>query len=223
MLPLLTMLALGASKPTPVLVELFTSEGCSSCPTADKALAWLEATQPVEGVEVIALSLHVDYWNQLGWADPYSSPRFTARQEAYGKEMYTPQMVVDGDAAFVGSQQRALEVLADRKGATRIDVTVCAVVKDGVVEVTAKSASSAVPLWVAIAESGLAHLVPRGENSGRTLSHTAVVRELQRVKADGTVRIPLDKAWKRDALKVVAFLQQAGPGKVLGVATAPLR
>src|SRR3954462_10943581 len=107
MLAWITVMALGAA-PTPVLIELYTSEGCSSCPRADEALQWLEAKQPVEGVEGIALSLHVDYWNQLGWADPFSNPAFSARQAAYGKDAYTPQMIIDGDAAFVGSKEAAV-------------------------------------------------------------------------------------------------------------------
>ncbi len=221
MLTLLTLLLAGAPKPTPVLVELFTSEGCSSCPAADQALQWLDSAQPVEGVEVIVLSLHVDYWNQLGWADPFSSPRFTARQEAYGKEMYTPQMIIDGDAAFVGNKRRALEVLAGRKGTARADVSVSAKVKGSHVEVIAKS-DAAAPMWVAIAESGLSHEVLRGENRGLTLSHTAVVRQLVRVGADGTVNVPLEPGWKVDRLKVVAFVQEPGPGKVLGVASTKL-
>ena len=220
MLTLLTMIALGA-KPTPVLVELFTSEGCSSCPSADAALQWLDATQPVEGVEVVALSLHVDYWNQLGWADPFSSARYTARQQAYGKDTYTPQMIIDGDAAFVGSKSRAVEVLAERKGEQRAEVTLAAKLKGSFIEVSAKS-DSASPLWVAVAESGLSHPVTRGENSGKTLSHTAVVRQLLKVGANGTVSIPIDAGWKVDALKVVAFVQQPGPGKVLGVAWTKL-
>lgn len=217
MLTLMTLLALGAAKPTPVLVELFTSEGCSSCPAADRTLQWLDETQPVEGVEVIVLSLHVDYWNQLGWADPFSSPRFSARQEAYGKEMYTPQMIIDGDAAFVGNKQRALQVLEERRGGARAQVTLWAKLKGTSVEVAVKTDATA-PLWVAIAESGLSHEISRGENRGQTLSHTAVVRQLVRVGADGKVSLALEKGWKVDQLKVVAFVQEPGPGKVLGVA-----
>lgn len=216
MLALIALLAL-AAKPTPVLVELFTSEGCSSCPPADQTLQWLSATQPVEGVEIIALSLHVDYWNQLGWADPFSSPLFTARQQAYGKETYTPQMIVDGDAAFVGSKSRALEALSARRGALRAQIALTAKVNRDRVEISAHTDSSE-PLWIAIAEDGLSRVVARGENRGRTLNHTAVVRRLLRVGSDGTASVRLEPDWKLDQMKVVAFVQQPGPGKILGAA-----
>ncbi len=216
MLTLLTIIALGG-KPTPVLVELFTSEGCSSCPAADQTLQWLEAAQPVAGIEVVVLSLHVDYWNSLGWADPFSSPQFTARQEAYGKQMYTPQMVVEGEAAFVGNKQRALEVLSQQRGAPRAQVTLSAKLKDSRIEVSAAT-DAPDPLWVALAESGLTHPVLRGENRGQSLSHTAVVRQLVRVGPDGKVSLRLEPGWKLDQLKVVAFVQQAPQGKVLGLA-----
>src|SRR5579862_6113558 len=100
--------ASAADRPVPVIVELFTSEGCSSCPAADRLLARLEQMQPIAGAQVIAVEEHVDYWNQLGWTDPFSSPQYRARQNDYGKafrvsDIYTPQMIVNGQSAFVGS------------------------------------------------------------------------------------------------------------------------
>ena len=115
-----------------VVVELFTSEGCSSCPPADQLLAKLEAEQPIKNVEIIALEEHVDYWNDGGWMDPFSSDSATIRQYAYASAIgngnaYTPQMVVDGQSEFVGSRERqardAIEQAASRQ---KIDVSVTA-------------------------------------------------------------------------------------------------
>src|SRR5882724_10951247 len=113
---------------TPVLVELFTSEGCSSCPPADLLLSRLQQSQPIAGVEVITLSEHVDYWNQLGWTDPFSSASLTERQRQYtavlrGDGVYTPQMIVDGKIGFVGSdRQKALPAIAEAAKAPRTGI-----------------------------------------------------------------------------------------------------
>jgi hypothetical protein len=119
-----------ASYPLPVIVELFTSEGCSSCPPADEVLARLERTQPVEGAEIIALGEHVDYWNYIGWSDPFSSPAFSERQGAYAKAfgrdgVYTPQVVVDGSAEFVRSNwNRAVAAIAQAARAPKANVQI---------------------------------------------------------------------------------------------------
>src|SRR5215472_8372575 len=167
-----------SASPAPVLVELFTSEGCSSCPPADALLMRLQREQPVEGVQVIALSEHVDYWNQLGWTDPFSSGGFSERQRRYAEEFqgegpYTPQMVVDGKTAFVGSDsRRALQVIsaAAKAPKARIDLR-CA---GDLLEIRADAASDDSDVLFAISENGLSSNVRRGENKGRTMEHDAV-------------------------------------------------
>ena len=225
----------------PVLVELFTSEGCSSCPPADELLIRLERAQPVQGVDIIAMSEHVDYWNDLGWRDPYSSTAFTERQEDYRRAFgapasYTPQMVIDGRAAFVGSlenEARAAIAVAgvepkallrlefhegEAAGTQRVDVHVADIPGGD---------AGALELWMAIAETNLVSNVSRGENARRRLRHTAVVRRLDLVEvlapvSGSTYRkaIPLTVSpdWDRGQLRVVVFLQHAVLRHVLGAA-----
>jgi hypothetical protein len=233
--------------PSPVLVELFTSEGCSSCPPADELLARLEQTQPVSGVEVIALSEHVDYWNRLGWTDPYSSAEFSARQNDYASafetdEVYTPQMIVDGRVQFVGSNlTRAREEIAtaarDSKAVVNVSVTsedaaaasiTLAVRVDSLPEASKGNSAQAL---LAITESGLRSNVATGENAGRLLTHSAVVRSLSRLGKIGLKKggafsaqpvVRIEKIWRRDNLKAVVFVQDQTSRRVLGAAALSL-
>jgi hypothetical protein len=234
----------GADVRVPVIVELFTSEGCSNCPPADRVLARLAADQPVPTAQVIVLSEHVDYWNRLGWRDPFSSEAFSARQTAYDRavfqsgQIYTPQMVVGGQLQLIGSDYRAA-IGAIRQVAAQpqpVSVTVAATAgASGLdVHVTAGTASGGgiergLEVVVAIAEDGLTREVRAGENRGRTLSHTGVVRTLTPVgqltarmpALDVTTTLPVKSDWNLARLRVVAFAQEAESRRVLGAAAAP--
>ena len=165
----------------PVLVELFTSEGCSSCPPADELLIRLDEEQFVPGALVIPLSEHVAYWNGT-WRDPFSDPGFTERQRTYhpllgSTALYTPEMVVDGQAQFVGSQRMLAEHAIARATTTPkavVDVSVRSAFAQGALQVelaisdtSALGNAAAVELWIAVAETGLETDVPRGENARR--------------------------------------------------------
>src|SRR5262245_5218232 len=236
-------------KRTPVIVELFTSEGCSSCPPADALLSRLANGQPVPGVEIIALGEHVDYWNHIGWQDPFSSSAFSKRQGEYARifgsgRVYTPQMVVDGQVEFVGSDaSRALAAIA---GAARASKASLEVVDASNLEgtpagaVTLELRATGVPaiskrdtleIFVGIAEGALESSVSRGENAGRKLKHDAVVRKLSiigRVSASQaepiTSRhtIALENHWRRGNLRVIIFLQERNSRRILGATAVSL-
>jgi hypothetical protein len=230
-----------AAKPV-VLVELFTSEGCSSCPPADKLLADLDQNQPIKGAQVIALSEHVDYWNRLGWKDPFSSADFSRRQSEYarvfgGKDIYTPQMVVDGQAEFVGSNLAAARE-AILKAALSPKANVALTIKSSspksvaiavrVENIPAISSGDTADVMLAITESGLSSNVSRGENSGRKLAHSAVTRKLIKIGSisgnsfTGERTIDLDSRWKRENMKAVAFAQERTSRRAIGAAAIKL-
>jgi hypothetical protein len=240
-LVLLLSAALGhAEGRTPVLVELFTSEGCSSCPQADEALESLARAQPIAGAEIVPLELHVDYWNTLGWTDPFSSPEATTRQEAYatagvapgyGGQLFTPQMVVDGTRSFVGDRALAIQAVTQALARPKRPLHAQLRAAPGGVDVELQVGAGeerGAGLWLVVTESGLSSRVTRGENKGRTLLHAPVTRTFERVAVvppggwTGTVRLPIAPAWRRDALRVVAFAQDIGTGRVVAVVTAPV-
>ncbi|HZW89900.1 MAG TPA: DUF1223 domain-containing protein [Myxococcaceae bacterium] len=223
--------ALAAAEPRPpVLVELFTSEGCSSCPPADAALAALARDPALRSAEVIPLELHVDYWNHLGWADPFSAPEYTARQEEYarvlgGDGLYTPQMVIDGwvsGVATSGSLRKGVEK-AVAKGKARLEVLVASA-RPGLDVVVRPPSGLSGRLRVVLSEDRLSSKVERGENSGLTLTHAPVARLLVDdgpVSSEHHLRLGLSAGWKRDQLRVVAFVQEPG-GRVVAVGSAPV-
>ena len=219
----------------PVVVELFTSEGCSSCPAADAALRELAKAQSVPGVEVIALGEHVDYWNRLGWKDAFSSPVYTARQRQYatgfGTGSYTPQAVVSGRYEFVGS--RTGELAATVTKAAKVPQALLSVATSGTTaQVRVRSVPAGTPateVLLAITESGLASQIGRGENAGRLLQHAAVVRQLLPlgwVGADGTFAanpaLALNASWKRPNLRAVALVQEVASRRIVGAATCAI-
>lgn len=230
----------------PVIVELFTSEGCSSCPPADAVLAKLDRSQPVAGAEVIPLALHVDYWNYLGWSDPFSSHEFSERQgqyaQAYGKDgVYTPQMIVDGVKEFPGGNGRlALDTIAEASRAPKAETQITRAAQqpsEGVrLAVSLKNIpkltdGDAAYVLLAVTESNLSSDVARGENAGRRLAHVGVVRSLTTVGSladarggafDAETIVLLKKNWRRENLRAVVFAQERGSRRILAAASTSL-
>ncbi len=197
----------------PIVIELFTSQGCSSCPPADALLAKLAADGTLGGRAIAPLSFHVDYWNDLGWADPFSLPAWTERQHAYARSLgddrvYTPELVVAGSAGMVGSQRA--QVAAAIANAPHQELLPATAKWDADrVAVTATAPANA-DVLVAIYETSTTTSVTRGENSGETLGSDRVVRRLElvaRAGQHGTLALPLDPKWR--GVGAVAFAQRA--------------
>jgi hypothetical protein len=218
------------------LVELFTSEGCSSCPPADRLLTSLHKTQPFSGVTIVSLAFHVEYWDNLGWKDPFGDKRNSLRQRAYAgllkeKGVYTPQMVVNGVRGFVGSDRRRAQA-ALQESATRpagrltikVDPKASGATRAIVVNGPIESGEGHV-LWVAIAEDGLSSKVTRGENQGKMLSHQAVVRAFTRYDISSTegsseaysAELPWSDKWNQKHCRVVAAVQSEKTGAILAL------
>lgn len=224
--------------PVPIIVELFTSQGCSSCPPADRLLSRLaELAGP--GVEPLTLAFHVDYWDRLGWRDPFSAPEWSARQSRYAQafgsnRVYTPQLIVDGRLETVGSDEREVRrLLAEAARGARGEIALAARIGPETLTIDASAqlavglAEGPCELVVAVVESGLITEVKSGENEDRRLANDSVVRQLERV---GTVvpggaatrvaelTLALGEGWRKDRLEIVAWLQDPSTMTILGAA-----
>jgi hypothetical protein len=230
----------------PVVVELFTSEGCSSCPPADALLRQLAEQQPVAGAEIIALEEHVDYWNHDGWVDPFSSPDWTQRQQAYvalfKKDAFTPELLVNGHE-FVGKSEQEAELAIEKaaggvktevaitsgkpeaKGAQRFTVSVG--------KLAGNKAGDVVEVWLAVTEDGLHSSVSLGENAGHVLHHAATLRSLHKIGvADanaasasftGDTVVKFNSHWNLENLHVAVFVQEKKSREILGAASTKIK
>jgi hypothetical protein len=209
--------ALAAAPRQPVLLELFTSQGCSSCPPAEGLIEDLDQRQPLEGLELIPLVFHVDYWDRLGWKDPFAAPAWTQRQYGYAalwksEQVYTPQAVINGTDAMVGSDRRKILGHAKARPALSLE-------RHGA-EIGIRGLQAGVPLWVALTQDGQVTRVLRGENGGRTLKGHGIVLALERLGftgAEARYKLPAT-----EAQHLVAF-QQRDLGPVLSAGRLDLR
>ncbi|QNI35559.1 DUF1223 domain-containing protein [Edaphobacter albus] len=221
---------------TPVLVELFTSEGCSSCPSADKLLAALQSQQPVAGAHIIVLEEHVDYWDQQGWHDRFSSPQFTERQKVYAFRLkvddpYTPEMIVDGVTQFSGNDPaKAVSAITQAAQSPKIDLVLSKPSIEGKrisSSVSVASEASTLPkgdLYAALVTPSASTQVKSGENGGKHLDHVSVTRTLQHIgKLQDLGHAPI--AFKLSAppdddpahMQLIIFAQLPGQGAVRGL------
>jgi hypothetical protein len=223
-----------------VLVELFTSEGCSSCPPADALLRQVNGSQTSAGQLVVGISEHVTYWNSLGWSDPFSSPLYTERQNAYSERfhlegVYTPQMVINGAEQIVGSDRAALlhAVQQEEEQQPRISLRILSVSIAGNTLTVNFSTSGDLPkqgadLIAVLTDDSDRSNVLHGENSGRNLAHVAVARSLSRVTrvhagGERTVQIQIPASFQAaQGHHLILFAQTPGNGRVLGTDTKPL-
>jgi hypothetical protein len=227
-----------AAGPSAVLVELFTSEGCSDCPPADELLRKINGHNTADGQLIVGISEHVSYWNGLGWKDPFSADIYTSRQNDYGthfglESVYTPQMVVNGREQFVGSDGRALQAaLATESQRKQILLRIdSGQIKDNNVtfSFTASDlpAKGALQLVAVLVDDMDQSSVLRGENSGRKLTHVAVARALAplgilREAVQHSITLPLPPSFLSNpgaGHHLVLFAQQGSGGPIVGIAT----
>ena len=213
------------------VVELFTSEGCSSCPPADELVAKIEKENKDKPVYILAF--HVDYWNRLGWKDQFSSADFSKRQQEYSRYLnlqgvYTPQIVVNGKTELVGSQEgtlrNALRTALKKTAKTRVDLNISTIDQQQAgLKYAVEGADKNTVLQVAVLQKVATSKVESGENGGKTLSHVQIVRKLQAVTLNtnnGTASIALPKDFDTKTWEIIGFLQNKISGVVTGAGRA---
>ena len=226
-----------SGKATAALIELYTSEGCSSCPPAE---AWLATSTQRHAVpeKLVPLALHVDYWNHLGWIDPFAQARFSDRQSYWAhlnntNTIYTPQVLLNGQALVHWQKQGDAAIPRVNTLPARADITLDVVRRPNQIEITSQAHARNNPgqtgLYVAVYERNLVRRIEAGENRGRTLRHDFVVRELigpqpldKKDAARTTSRVDIKKEWKEADLGIAAFVQVRDTGEVLQALALPL-
>ena len=228
-----------AASAQPIVVELFTSEGCNTCPPADALLAQIADKELAPGVRIIAFEEHVDYWNHDGWTDPFSSHLWTERQSSYEPfvnrspdAIYTPQLIVDGNHEAIGSDgKKVAGLLSDASKQPKAPVKLSAVAGSVAVQISIAGGADTAELknadvFLAITETGLQSNVTAGENAGKMLKHAAVLRRLDKIGSPdkktnafaGTVPLKLNDSWKKENLRVVVFVQERKSRQIVGAA-----
>lgn len=221
------------AKPSPdkgfAVIELFTSEGCSSCPPADDLVAKIEKESGDKPVYILAY--HVDYWNRLGWKDQFSSADFTKRQNDYAnylhlQSVYTPQIVVNGKTEFVGSEEgtlrNAIRTNLQKAASAQLSLNVLNLdQKRADIKYTAEGADKNTVLLIAVLQKNAQTKVLSGENGGHTLSHIQIVRKLQEVKLNengGTAKVSLPAGFDAKSWEIIGFLQNTSTGIISAAA-----
>lgn len=217
-----------AAEPIAV-VELFTSEGCSSCPPADRLLIDLAGR---EDARLFPLAFHVDYWNRLGWTDPFSNEAYSARQRAYARavgsgRVYTPQMIVNGATEFVGSRraqaERALQQALREDASTTVALTASVKDRDVDVSYAVTDAPEGAVLHLALVQRQAEQDIPRGENAGRTLAHANVVRAFETVATGtGTQTLSLPRGLRAENTLVIGYAQVLPTMEIVGASRTAL-
>ncbi len=219
------------SAKTPVFVELFTSQGCPTCPAADKILAELQSTQPIADAEIITLAWHVDYWDGFGWKDEFASSVFSQRQIAYSRALnfsgtYTPQMFVDGTTYFIGTKMdKATQAITQSAKNSKPEMSISVSDEKVKINIPVLPKHETATVYIAMAQDNLSRQIERGNNAGKTLLHSSVAREVRAVgsvkpemrKFDLETLLQIQPEWNRKNLKLIVFVQENTSRKILAV------